>query len=280
MRLFLLITLTFLVLGNVYSQESSNDDYVSVLETGVPLTINLEEEEAEVEAAPLRQKKRKKNVFYGQKTKKAFTRSGYGDNIIFELFNYLPDYQEPDPYVRDIFWYDFKSRTIKKTRNIDKEYGVILHGPYKKLMGDQVLEEGIFYMGTKHGRWTKHTKKDILIDKEKYYKGWPKESIARYYDAERTRLKEIIPVEYGVKEGNYYYFHENGQVAVFGEFQNDEKVGIWREFYESRRRRKREIVFPDNPYETDFIPFISKEWDRRGRVVYDRQKTLKDISGG
>ena len=251
------------------------DDFVSVVESGVPLTINLEDNESEVEAAPLRKKKKKKKIFYGIKTKKAFSRSGFGDNVIYELFYYLKEYQKPDSFVRDIYWYDFKTRTIKKTRNVDKEYGVILHGPYKKLMGDQVIEEGIYYIGTKHGRWTKHTRKDILIDKEKYYKGWPKESIAKYYDPERKKLKEIIPVEFGVREGYYYFFHENGQVAVMGEYQNGAKLGVWREYYETRRRRKRQIVFADNPYEKDYIPFISKEWDRRGRVVYDREKFLK-----
>jgi len=280
MRILFYVVCFLWVVNPVLGQGTEPEDtYSSVLESGVPLTINLDEDEPEVDAAPLKKKKPKKNVFYGIKTKKAFSRSGYGNNITFELFYYLPDFVEPDPYVRDIYWYDFKSRSIKKSKNIDKEYGVILHGPYKKVLGDQILEEGIFYKGTKHGRWTKHTKLDILIDKEKYYKGWPKESIARYYDTERTRLKEIIPVEFGVKEGYYYYFHKNGQIAVIGEYQNDKKVGVWREYYESRRRRKREIIFADNPYEQNYKAFISKEWDRRGRVIYDREKSLSASSG-
>jgi len=31
---------------------------------------------------------------------------------------------------------------------------------------------------------------------------------------ERKKLKEIIPIEYGERDGYYYLFHENGQVAV------------------------------------------------------------------
>ena len=243
-----------------------------------PLTISLAGDEEEEEAVELK-RKRKKNVFYGIKAKKYITKSGVGDRAVFETFYYLREPIEVDEYVRDIFWYDFESRKIKNNRNINLQKGVVLHGPYEKFRADgTILEKGIFYKGTKHGRWVTYDSKNILQDKRKYYKGWPKESIVTYYDQERTKLKEIIPVEFGVKEGNYYRFHDNGQIAVSGEYQNDERVNVWREFYKFRRRKKKEVQFKSNAYDDDFKTYIIKEWNDKGELVYDYNEYQRKIN--
>ena len=151
---------------------------------------------------------------------------------------------------------------------------MLLHGPYVVRRNDVTIEEGIFYIGTKHGRWIRKTAQDILIDKEKYYKGWPKESRVKFYDpSTRTRIQEIIPIEYGQKEGNYYYFFEDGSRAVTGEYQYDERVGKWTSYYKNRRgRRKREIQYRKDPDNDKFVPYIVKEWNSAGKVIYDRAK--------
>lgn len=241
-----------------------------------PLTIDLGEEDEDDEPVELKKKKRKKNVFYGIKTKKGFARSGFGDDQVIELFYYLKEFQEPDPYVRNTYWYDFKKRKIVNSRNINKKYAGILHGPYAKMMGNQLIEEGIFYKGTKHGRWMRFNKYDILQEKKKWYKGWPKESKVAYYeDQEARKMREIIPVHYGEKDGEYYAFHENGQIAVIGEYKFDYKIGLWREYYLQRNRRKREVQYPEDPFENEFTPFITKEWNEDGEVIYDREKEVK-----
>ncbi len=237
-------------------------------------TINLEvekdeEEEETVEA----KKKRKKNVFYGLKTRKGFTRKGFGDREVITLFNYLKDYQDPNPYIRDVYWYDTESDQIKISSNINKNTARILHGPYKRLLGDQVIEEGIFYVGTKHGRWTEHNSNDILMNKQKFIKGWPKESQITYYDPKGNHVKEVIPIEHGEEEGIYYYFHDNGQVAVMGEYQYGEKVGVWREFYKNRARRKKEIQYKKDPFERNFLPYVLREWDESGKLVYSHSES-------
>lgn len=237
-------------------------------------TINLEvekdeEEEETVEA----KKKRKKNVFYGLKTRKGFTRKGFGDREVITLFNYLKDYQDPNPYIRDVYWYDTESDQIKISSNINKNTARILHGPYKRLLGDQVIEEGIFYVGTKHGRWTEHNSNDILMNKQKFIKGWPKESQITYYDPKGNHVKEVIPIEHGEEEGIYYYFHDNGQVAVMGEYQYGEKVGVWREFYKNRARRKKEIQYKKYPFERNFLPYVLREWDESGKLVYSHSES-------
>ena len=48
----------------------------------------------------------------------------------------------------------------------------MLHGPYTKRINDQVIENGFFYFGLKHGRWIRLNKSDILQDKETYFLGW------------------------------------------------------------------------------------------------------------
>ena len=234
-----------------------------------PVTIDLEGDEEEAERAEPKKKKVKKRVYYGLKTKKGFTKVGFGDNTTLELFHYLKVPVDPDPYVQNVYWYDFKRKQIRRSKNINKDYGVILHGPYKKMRGEQVLEEGIYYIGTKHGRWMSYDRNDIVVGKKKYYKGWPKESLVKYYDEERTRLKEIVPVEFGKKEGTYYYFFENGDIAVMGNYANDVKVGKWVEYYPVRSRRKKEIAYPDDPWDKHSKPYILKEWDLQGRVLYD-----------
>lgn len=245
--------------------------------TDTPLTIDLEAEEEEEEEEEDDKKKKKKKVFYGLKTKKGYTSSGFGNNITVEFFHYLKEFEKPDPYVRDIYWFDFKTRRIKIGGKIDPEYAGILHGPYRKVQNDEVVEEGIFFKGTKHGRWMKYARMYdymVVVDKSKYFKGWPKESKVSYYDKNAKKLQEVIPVEYGKKEGNYFYFHENGMVAVIGEYRNDVKVGKWVEYYQFRRKRKRIIQYRTDPYNENFQPFIVQEWDQEGKLIYDREARM------
>jgi antitoxin component YwqK of YwqJK toxin-antitoxin module len=238
--------------------------------TDLPPTIDFSRDEDEERLAP-KKKKRKKKVFYGIKTKKGFVKSGFGGNVRMETFYYLKDYTTPDPFVRDIYWYDKKKRTIRTGQNIDKKYGKLLHGPYKKMAEGEVVEEGIFYKGTKNGRWEVYDKRYFLLDKVKYFRGWPKESSVKYYDEERTKLKEIIPIVHGETEGNYFMFHDNGQIAVKGEFREGQKIGVWTEYYKGIRRKKKEIQFRQDPYDNEFVPYVVREWDDKGKLLYDRE---------
>lgn len=254
-----------------------DDDFFKV-DYDTPLTIDLDaEDDAADTLRNKKDKKPKKNVFYGIKTKKAFSKTGFGNNVVIEQFHYLKTYQEPEPYIRDIYWYDFKKKKINNSRNFDPSKAAILHGPYRKMIGEQVLEEGIFYKGAKHGRWVRYNRNDILQAKEKYYKGWPKESLLTYWDREKTKLKEVIPVQFGEKEGYYYAFHENGALAAAGEYHFDHKIGLWREFYPDRNRRKREVLYSEYAFDTKHQPVIIREWDKKGVLIYDREKFVKSL---
>lgn len=268
----LLFALTLLLPGFVLAQEGADEPFTLDVKYDTPLTIDLEDDEEVNVVATDKKEKKKKNLYYGIKTKKGYTRTVRGSTVIIEEFNYIKDDQSIDPFVRDIYWYSFKRKQIIKSRKVDEKYGVLLHGPYRKYANEMIIEEGIFFRGMKHGRWTTHDRNDILQDKEKYYKGWPKESLVQYWDKDRKSLKEIIPVEYGEREGNYYYFHEDGSIGAYGEYQFDKKVGIWTEYYPGTRRPKRQIRYPDDPFDGDFKAFIMKEWDENGRVIYDSGK--------
>lgn len=262
-----LIVFIILLTSNVFGQENE-DDFFSI---EAPVTLNLEDSDDEI--IEPKKKKRKRNHYYGIKTKKGFTRKGFGNNITIELFYFLKDPVPVDRMIRDIYWFDFRRREIRKGPGYDPEIGALLHGPYKKVIGNQVLDSGVFYIGKKHGTWMYHDRNDVLIDKEKYYKGWPRESMVRYYDKERTQMREIIPVEFGEKEGNYFYFFKDSKIAVRGEYKWDQKVGDWIEYYPSGRRKKI-IRYPKDPF-ADEKPFILREWNSDGREVYDYFKARR-----
>lgn len=239
-----------------------------------PASLDFQKEEEPVNTT--KKKKPKKKVFYGIKTKKGFTRKGVGDRITYELFYYLKKSEKPQTFVRDIFWYDYTRREIRKTSTFDPAKGVLLHGPYEKRVGETVVEKGIFYKGTRHGRWMRYNSRDsTLLDKDKFYHGWPKESLVSYYDpTERKRMKEMTPIEFGEKEGFYYFFHENGQLAVQGEYQWDEKVGDWTEFY-ANGKRKKIIAFPKEPFDESIQPYVKAEWNEKGKEIYRNNKMAK-----
>ena len=248
-------------------QEEPTDQRFTI---DTPVSLEFEKEEEPINTK--KQKKPKKKVFYGIKTKKGFTRKGYGNRVTYELFYYLKKPQLPQTFVRDIYYYNFARKEIMMTTKFDPSKGVLLHGPYEKRLGDMVIQKGIYYKGTKHGRWLSYDKDSVLTNKEKYFRGWPRESEVSYYDpTERKKMKEIIPIEFGEKEGYYYRFYENGQVAVAGEYKWDQKVGDWTEYYPNNRRKKI-ITYPKEPFEKEIRPYTKIEWNDKGKEIYRNNK--------
>lgn len=271
MRLrFLLTSLCLLFLMPVFGQDQEEEAQDERFTIDTPVVLDFEEEEETVDTK--KKKKPKKKVFYGIKTKKGFTRKGYGNKVTYELFYVLKKPQKPQTFVRDVYYYDYIRKEIRRTEKFDPAKGVLLHGPYEKRSGEVVIEKGIFFMGTKHGRWMKYDRDSVLLDKEKYFKGWPKESVVSYFDpADRKKMKEIIPVEFGEKDGYYYRFYETGQIAVMGEYRWDQKVGDWVEYYPNRKRKKI-ITYPKEPFNDEVPPFIKAEWNEKGKEIYRNNK--------
>jgi len=222
-------------------------------------------------------KKQKKNFYFDKKTKKGFTKSNNGQRILYENFHYIKDVDKIDPYVRDVYWFNKKKKKIIKTKRITED-NFLLHGPYIKKIGDNIIEKGAYINGLKHGRWIRLNRSNILQDKEEYFLGWPKYSKKSFWDYSKKKLKEIIPIQYGEKDGYYYAFHKNGNLAVKGEYLFDQKVGVWSEYFTDKGKKKREISFPEEPFEENYLPVITKEWNINGKLIYNRQNFLKVIN--
>jgi antitoxin component YwqK of YwqJK toxin-antitoxin module len=270
MRCLILFSFVLASAGLCLAQDTGQPDQQFTIDTPASLDFKKEEEPE----AP-KKKKAKKKVFYGIKTKKGFTRKGNGDRIVYETFFYLKRPEKPTSFVRDIYWYDFTRREIRKTEKFDPKKGVLLHGPYEKRQGEIVLMKGIFYKGTKHGRWLSYDRDSVLTDKEKYFRGWPKETLVSYYDPmERKKIKEITPIEFGEKEGYYYLFHDNRTIAVQGEYHWDQRVGDWVEYYPNGKRKKI-LTYPkaNEAFDKDVKPFVKSEWNEAGKEIY-RNNTL------
>lgn len=270
------VSLIFVGLSAFAQDEESLEDLFKV-DYDTPLTLDLNEEEDEVIAPVKKEKKVKRNVYFGLKTRKAFTRTVRGNDLILDLFYVLKEYVEPPEYASDFYWYDYKKKKIINSLKVDKRNAGVLHGPYEKRVGDQIIEQGWYYKGLKHRRWVRFNRHDILQDKTYWWKGWPQESRLAYYDFNKTKLREVIPVHYGERDGEYWAFHEDGSLAVRGEYKFGHKVGLWREYYDGGRV-KREVVYPTDPFDFMFSPYITREWDSRGTLIYDRAKFLKGMN--
>jgi len=224
----------------------------------------------------VRKKKIKKRMFYGVMTKKAFIKKLSGRKTTIEIFYFLKKGQDIQPFVKDVYWYHrLKKKIFVGVINPkDKIFARILHGPYKKLTEGKVEEEGIFYFGAKHGRWMYEKlqgEEMILVEKEKYYKGHPKESIFSYFDEDKTKIKEVVPVKNGERNGVYCKFSDVGNMLSEGKYEYNVKVGKWTDYYDNNKRKiKRQLQYQKTWDEKDFKPYTLVQNDEKGKVVYDK----------
>ena len=68
---------------------ASNDSIQFLIERSTPLTLDLAKEDSVKIISDKKKKRVKKNVFYGYKSKRGFTKTGFGDNATVEIFYYL-----------------------------------------------------------------------------------------------------------------------------------------------------------------------------------------------
>jgi len=224
----------------------------------------------------IRKKKPKKRMFYGVMTRKAFIKKQTGRKVSYETFYYLKRGQDVQPYVKDIYWFHTKKKKIfiGVINPKDKAFAKILHGPYKKMTDGKVEEEGIFYFGSKHGRWMyeKLSGEEMLVtDKDKFYKGFPKESIFSYFDVDKTKIKEVVPQKNGDKHGEYCKFSETGNLLSEGKYEYNVKIGKWTDYFDTNKRKmKRQIQYAKTWDEKEFQPYTLIEYDEKGKVIYDK----------
>lgn len=228
-------------------------------------------------------KKVSKRDYEGLAMVRQFIKIGSGDRTIVEEFHVLKEWQDPSKYARELYGYSQKEGRIKQlTKDLDNVY--LMHGPYKRYQNGELMEEGFYYLGTKDGRWEKYDAKFTLIDKVRYYRGFPAEAHIAYYDSAHTKIKEVMPYEYGKLKGTYVAYHSNGQLAEEGKYDNGVKVGRWTEYYPNatRRFRKRTVQYSRDCWELPFEPYTLTEWDEKGKITYERpkDKEVEEEEGG
>ncbi|MDW7695070.1 hypothetical protein R9C00_29235 [Flammeovirgaceae bacterium SG7u.111] len=239
-------------------------------------TLEINPGAIEEEKKP-KKKRRKKKVFYGLKTKVRYFKEIRNNSTIVIKVHVLKEYVAPNPYMRTVSYYSEDKRRPASTTKYKPEYGMPLHGTYERRVNGVLTEKGIYYVGGRHGRWETYGRDQLLRDKKKYYRGFPKDSKITYYDIESTKIKEVIPIQYGKKEGWYLKYYENGKLAVVGQYVDDIKVGTWLEYYNKegdRGREKKETVYVNRnrPYDEEFEPYVSREWDEKGKKIVDNRK--------
>ncbi|MFZ9236176.1 MAG: toxin-antitoxin system YwqK family antitoxin [Algoriphagus sp.] len=240
----------------------------SLLPTVAPLL--LFDDQKVKEEKKVKKKNARKSTYFGIKTRKGSTRRSLRGQEYIELFHYTDASWKSNPYLRDRYWYDTKDRSIR-TQGFVEGQGYLLHGPYQRLVNQVVVERGMFYYGTKHGTWLTFDGDNVLQDKAHFEEGWPKESRITYFNTSTKAIEKLIPVQYGLEEGNFFHFYENQQVAVTGEYRYGQKVGLWTEYWNTNNTqaiRKREIQYQEKPYTKNFRPYIRAEWDKEGKLIY------------
>lgn len=242
------------------------------------VTLSKEQElRARDKAKAAQKKKPKKNIFLGQPIKKAFVKSGpKGKNQIVEIFYFMKAFQEPNPYAPARYYFSPRQRKIfKASGDLNPATDKVLHGPYKKLQGGKVIETGYFAVGTRHLRWERTNRDNILLNKTHYEMGFPRDAAVTYYDADQKHVKEVIPYVNGRMEGEYVRFLENGQRDWDGQFENGKKVGEWNKYWGFRNRRHYQYQYAENGYEPEAEPVLYKQYNRNGVLVYEKDKLDK-----
>ncbi|WP_210518145.1 toxin-antitoxin system YwqK family antitoxin [Hymenobacter terricola] len=223
-------------------------------------------------------KKKKKNVFLGEKMKRAFAKSGpKGRNQTIEIFYFLKYPKTLNAYAPAYYYYDTKKHKVLKLAAVQEDAPnlKILHGPYKKMQNNKVLESGYYALGTKHLRWERFDKNGVLLTKIHYEMGFPRDANVSYYGEDRGKINEVVPYVEGKLEGDYAKFLVNGQPDWRGQFENGRKVGVWTKFWGFRGRRHYEYQYAESGYDPEVAePELIREYNRNAVLIYDKEKSI------
>ena len=246
------------------------------------LTKAEERAAKDVEKNAQRKKRVKKNVFLGERVKKAVILSGpKGRNRVIEIYHYLKTFKQPNPMAPAVYYYNPKKRKVfKAVGELDPATDKVLHGTYKRMQNNQVLETGYFANGTRHLRWEKFDKKGTLLTKVHYEMGFPRDANISYYDAGQTMLKEVVPYVNGKLDGDYAMFRNDGRRLWTGHFENGRRVGEWTNFGDYKKYPHYVFQYGESGYEPEVEePELIREYSRGGSVIFDKEKNF-DTRGG
>ncbi|OGX89063.1 hypothetical protein BEN47_08005 [Hymenobacter lapidarius] len=250
------------------------------LSTARKVVITKEQERAakEAEKAAQRKPSKKKKVFLGEKIKKGFAKSGpKGRNQIVEVFYFLKYPLPLNAYAPAHYYFDTKKHKILKLAAIEEDIASlkILHGPYKKLQNNKVIETGYYALGTRHLRWERFDRNGVLLTKIHYEMGFPRDANVSYYGEDRSLINEVVPYVNGKLEGDYAKFLINGQADWRGQFENGKRVGTWTKYWGFRNRRHYEYQYAESGYDPEVAePELVREYNRNATIIFDKDKNI------
>lgn len=209
--------------------------------------------------------------YEGITVEKKVLKRGSGTRLRYtEFYVSKKNTETPNPYIKSIYWFDEKRQRVVEALIRDRATNKLMHGPYKDYLGEVLVEEGYYYLGTKHGIWAKYDKDFNLSDKTTFNKGFLDGSVISFYDLDSTKIKEVIPNWYGKQSGEYFMFHENGTLAIQGQMDNGVKVGKWVEYYATGNRRKKEMQYGLDCFDT-MEAYVIREYDESGKMTYEKK---------
>ncbi|MHA8053635.1 toxin-antitoxin system YwqK family antitoxin [Aquirufa sp. OSTEICH-129A] len=226
--------------------------------------------------SPKKKKVELKDEYEGVKTERRIGSYGSGNRATVEELNvvkYVED-EAVSPYSQEIWWYDPAQSRVVNSPIKDSKNAQICHGPYRKFVHENLVEEGHFYMGVKDGRWENYGPEFELENKQYFKKGFPAESIISYFDKEKKKIQQVIPKVYGKFSGQYLSFYPNGLLKEEGKLDDSVKVGRWREYHEkgSGGRLKKEWRYGKDKFD-NFTPVLVQERDNQAKIIF--QNTQK-----
>jgi antitoxin component YwqK of YwqJK toxin-antitoxin module len=223
-------------------------------------------------------KKKKKNIFLGERTKRAFAKTGpKGRNQIIEIFSFLKYPKTLSDFAPAHYYYDTKKHKILKLATVEADAPSlkILHGPYKKMQNNKVLETGYYALGTRHLRWERFDKNGVLLSKTHYEMGFPRDANVSYYGEDRSKINEVVPYVNGKLQGDYAKFLNDGQPDWRGQFENGRRVGTWTKYWGFRNRRHYEYQYGESGYDPEVAePELVREYNRNAVLIFDKEKSI------
>ncbi len=229
-----------------------------------------------IAARKIKKKLAPKDTYQGVKIDRRVGNYGSGARSTIEEINVVKYVEDEvlSPYSQEIWWFDPVQSRIVNSSIQDNKSAQICHGPYKKIVNEQLIEEGNFYMGTKDGRWETFGPENELVDKKYYTTGFFAASVISYYDGAKKKIKEVVPKNYGKINGQYLMFYLGGNMREEGKMDDSVKVGRWREYYEfgTGGKLKKEWKYPKDKFDIS-EPILMVERDMQGKIIF--QNTQK-----
>lgn len=219
-----------------------------------------------------------KDEYAGIKTERRLGNYGSGTRNTLEEINVVKFVEDEavSSYVTEIWWFDPAQSRIVTGNLKDNKSAQICHGPFRRLVNQNITEQGFFYMGAKDGRWETYGPDGELINKQYFHQGFPTGSQISYFDFEQKKIKEVIPQVYGNIRGQYRAFYISGNVKEEGMLDDSVRVGRWREYYEfgSGGRLKKEWRYGKDKFDTQ-EPELVQERDAQGKIIFQLKTTVE-----